>query len=70
MRSLISDSRCICASTTAGKVEGDGYEPLNADPTVRRTFTLKDGKIEGALLTATKVYAGGKPRATRSRIPQ
>jgi hypothetical protein len=43
----------------SGKVEGDGYEPLNADPSVRRTFTLKDGKIEGALLTATKVYAGG-----------
>jgi hypothetical protein len=41
-----------------GKVEGDGYEPL-ADPAVRRTFTLKNGKIEGALLTATKVYAGG-----------
>jgi hypothetical protein len=42
-----------------GKVKGDGYEPLNADPSVRRTFTLKDGKIDGALLTATKVYAGG-----------
>ena len=41
-----------------GKVEGDGYEPL-ADPAVRRTFTLKNGKIEGALLTATKLYAGG-----------
>jgi len=41
-----------------GKVEGDGYEPLT-DPAVRRTFTLKNGKIEGALLTATKVYAGG-----------
>jgi hypothetical protein len=43
----------------SGKVEGDGYEPFNSDPSVRRTFTLKDGKIEGALLTATKVYAGG-----------
>jgi len=42
-----------------GKVEGDGYEPLMQDPAVRRAFTLKDGKIEGALLTATKVYAGG-----------
>ena len=42
-----------------GGVEGDGYEPLNSDPSVRRTFTLKDGKIEGALLTATQVYAGG-----------
>jgi hypothetical protein len=42
----------------SGHVEGDGYEPLK-DPAVRRTFTLKNGKIEGALLTATKVYAPG-----------
>ena len=42
-----------------GKVEGDGYEPLNADPAIRRLFTLRNGKIEGTLLTATKVYAGG-----------
>ena len=45
----------------SGRVEGDGYEPLMPDPAVRRTFTLKNGKIEGALLTATKVYAGGYP---------
>ena len=44
----------------SGKVEGDGYEPLMQDPAVRRAFTLKNGKIEGALLTATKVYAGGR----------
>jgi len=44
----------------SGKVEGDGYEPLMQDPTVRRAFTVKNGKIEGALLTATKVYAGGR----------
>jgi hypothetical protein len=42
-----------------GKVEGDGYEPLTPDPAVRRTFTLKNGKVEGALVTATKVYTGG-----------
>jgi uncharacterized protein YejL (UPF0352 family) len=42
-----------------GKVEGDGYEPLNSDPAIRRVFTLRNGKIEGALLTATKVYSGG-----------
>jgi hypothetical protein len=41
-----------------GKVEGDGYEPLT-DPAVRRAFTLRNGKIEGALLTATKVYPAG-----------
>ena len=43
----------------SGKVEGNGYEPLTPDPAVRRAFTLKNGKIEGALLTATKVYADG-----------
>jgi hypothetical protein len=43
----------------SGKVEGTGYEPI-ADPAVRRTFTLRDGRIEGALITATKVYANGK----------
>jgi hypothetical protein len=42
-----------------GNVEGDGYEPLGSDPAVRRAFTLKDGKIDGALLTATKSYTDG-----------
>lgn len=42
----------------SGKVEGTGYEPI-ADPAVRRMFTLRDGKIEGALITASKVYANG-----------
>jgi len=43
----------------SGKVEGTGYEPI-VDPAVRRTFTLRDGTIEMALITATKVYASGK----------
>ena len=43
----------------SGKAEGTGYEPI-ADPAVRRTFTLRDGTLEGALITATKVYANGK----------
>lgn len=42
----------------SGRVEGTGYEPI-ADPAVRRTFTLRDGRIEGALITATKTYANG-----------
>lgn len=41
----------------SGAVAGEGYEPIASDPSVRRAFTLKDGKIDGALLTATKVYA-------------
>jgi hypothetical protein len=41
-----------------GLVTGSGYEPLNDN--VRRSFTLRNGRIQGALLTATKVYAGGE----------
>jgi hypothetical protein len=40
-----------------GVVTGDGHEPL-AD-NVNRTFTLTNGRIQGALLTARKVYANG-----------
>ena len=39
-----------------GVVTGSGYEPLNEN--VRRSFTLRNGRIQGALITATKVYAG------------
>lgn len=41
-----------------GVVTGTGYEPFTES--VRRTFTLRDGRVQGALLTATKVYAGGE----------
>jgi hypothetical protein len=41
-----------------GVVTGSGYEPLNDG--VRRTFTLRNGTVQGALLTATKVYANGE----------
>jgi hypothetical protein len=42
-----------------GSVEGIGYEPVSPDLSVRRSFTLRNGKIDGALLTATQVYANG-----------
>ena len=42
-----------------GKVEGTGYEPLNGDSGVSRSFRLTDGQIRGALITAKKVYADG-----------
>ena len=42
-----------------GKVEGTGYEPLNGDSGVSRSFCLRDGQIRGALITAKKVYADG-----------
>jgi len=42
-----------------GDVEGAGYEPTGPDLSVRRSFTLRNGKIDGALLTATQVFANG-----------
>ena len=42
-----------------GKVEGSGYDPLNDDAAVSRSFTLRNGRVSGALLTATKVYGDG-----------
>ena len=42
-----------------GKVEGTGYEPLDGDSGVSRSFRLGDGLIRGALITAKRVYADG-----------
>jgi hypothetical protein len=42
-----------------GGVEGTGYEPAGPDLSVRRSFTLRNGKIDGALLTATQAFANG-----------
>jgi hypothetical protein len=42
-----------------GLVEGTGYEPLNDEPAVSKSFTLRNGRITGALITATKVYGNG-----------
>jgi hypothetical protein len=42
-----------------GKVEGRGYEPLNDEAAISRSFTLKDGRMTGALITARKIYGDG-----------
>ena len=39
------------------RVEGEGFEPAPAQS--RRKFTLRDARIEGALLVGTKVYTDG-----------
>lgn len=44
---------------SGGSVSGTGWDRA-ADGNRRRTFTLKDARLEGALLTATKVYEGGE----------
>jgi hypothetical protein len=42
-----------------GNVEGSGYEPAGPDLSIRRSFTLGNAKIDGALITGTQVYANG-----------
>lgn len=46
-----------------GRVEGSGFDPIyensNFDKPESRKFTFQNAKIEGALLTATKVYENG-----------
>lgn len=42
-----------------GRAEGGGYERASFDGG-RRNFTLRDARVEGALLTAVKVYASGE----------
>jgi hypothetical protein len=41
-----------------GRVTGTGDEPLYEG--VKRQFTLENGRINGALFTATKVFANGR----------
>src|ERR1051325_4530348 len=45
-----------------GRAEASGTEP-SADFTRTRRFTLKDARVEGALLTGTKVYEDGSTEA-------
>jgi hypothetical protein len=44
-----------------GVATGSGYDAL-LDGGLRLTFQLRDGRIDGALLTATKVYENGETR--------
>ncbi len=42
-----------------GKIEGSGYD-TDSESSKKESFSLKEAKIEGALLTATKTYENGK----------
>ena len=42
-----------------GNIAATGYEPVDEDGTIRRRFALRNAQIQGALFTATKVYASG-----------
>jgi len=53
-----SDYRLELSVSADGKVDGRGYDRRSNDSS-KQNFTLKDARIEGALLTATKVYENG-----------
>ena len=43
----------------SGNVSANGYEHVDMDVPVWRGFTVRNARIQGALLTGTKVYANG-----------
>ena len=47
---------------SAGLVTGSGYDTTNFDNAQKLSFTLKDARIDGALLTGVKVYENGETR--------
>lgn len=53
-----SDYRLELRVSGDKKIEGNGYDRVNNSN--KQNFTLKDARIEGALLTATKVYENGE----------
>ena len=59
-RSLDFDFVMTLRVAANGSVEGSGTDPLDFDSRIGRPFTLENGKVAGALFTATKVYRNGK----------
>ncbi len=57
--SIQSGYRIELRVSTDGKVEGSGYDS-DFNTSQKQNFTLKDARIEGAFLTATKVFANGE----------
>jgi hypothetical protein len=43
-----------------GRVEGSGQEPLSDTDNIARTFVVQNARIDGSLLTGTKVYRDGR----------
>jgi hypothetical protein len=43
-----------------GSATGSGYDTVNWNDSAKENFTLKDARIEGALLTGTKVFENGQ----------
>jgi hypothetical protein len=51
--------RLTLTAAKDGSVSGDGFDTLGAD-SKQVNYSLRGGRIEGALLTATKVYENGE----------
>lgn len=45
-----------------GNATGGGYDHVG-DNSIKQNFTLRDARVEGALLTATKIYEDGRTEA-------
>jgi hypothetical protein len=58
-QSTFADYRLELRVSPNGKVEGSGYDS-GLGNSQNQHFTLRDARIEGALLTATKVFGDGK----------
>jgi len=56
-----ADNRIELRFSADGTVEGNGYD-FDFNSSQKQNFTLKDARIEGALLTATKVFANGETK--------
>ena len=54
-----SDYRLDLRVGADGAIEGSGYD-TNVNGSNKQNFTLKNARIDGALLTATKVFENGK----------
>ncbi len=44
-----------------GKADGSGYDSINSDGPAKK-FTLRDARVDGALLTGVRVYENGETR--------
>ena len=51
--------RLVLNVDASGAATGSGYDSLDQDGT-RANFTLRDARVQGAVLTATKVYDNGE----------
>jgi hypothetical protein len=57
-----ADYRLELRVSADGRIEGNGHDSV-FDNSQRQNFTLKNARINGALLTATKVYANGRTQS-------